>query len=214
MYPGSGYLLFILVPQCFMLLPLRAAVVGAIGLTVVSGVSELAYDGTSTGSVITVGLFGLLTLAMSVLLGVYIAKIAEQSIQRASLIEELDATRTELARVSHDAGVMAERERLAGEIHDTLAQGFTRILMLVQAAQSSRDREAVRHQLNLAESTARAGLAEARSLITALGPVPLQSAPLAEAVHRVIREFGARTGVASHLDVVGEPRVLPADHRR
>ncbi len=57
-----------------------------------------------------------------------------QSQQRADLIEQLESARDELAEAHHSAGVMAERERMAREIHDTLAQGMTSIVMLAQTA--------------------------------------------------------------------------------
>ena len=61
-------------------------------------------------------------------------RIIDQSRERAQLIEQLQAARAELAAANHAQGVVAERERMAREIHDTLAQGFTSILMLAQAA--------------------------------------------------------------------------------
>ena len=63
-------------------------------------------------------------------MGAYLTGIREQNRKRAALIEELTLTRAALERAGHEAGVHAERERLAAEIHDTLAQGFTSILML------------------------------------------------------------------------------------
>jgi len=212
-YPGSGFLLFILVPQCFLLLELRPAITAAIGLTVVSTAAQLAVDGVSRGAVATIALFGVLSLAFSILIGTYMDKIIRQSQQRADLIDELNQTRADLARVSRDAGVLAERERLAGEIHDTLAQNFTSILMLMQAAQAGLDRDlgVVRRQIDLAEATARNGLAEARSLVAALSPVPLQSSALTEALPRVVDDFAARSQVATGFEVVGAIGALPAN---
>ena len=64
-----------------------------------------------------------LGLAFSLVFGTWIVRIIEQSRDRAQLIERLQAAQTELAEVSRRAGTLAERQRLAGEIHDTLAQG-------------------------------------------------------------------------------------------
>ena len=237
-YSGTGFLCFILIPQCFLYLDVRPALVAVVGVTLVLTAAELSNTPLTKGNTLTIALFGFLTLGFSVLIGTYISRIAEQSRQRAELIDELDRTRAELARMSRDAGVQAERERLAGEIHDTLAQGFTSILMLMQAAQSDIERsqsgpgvrprsetaaeprsqraalaagDALRRHIELAESTAREGLAEARSLVTALGPVALQSAPLAAALGRVVSDFSARSGVRGHLSVEGASRALPAN---
>jgi signal transduction histidine kinase len=218
--PDASFLLFILIPQCFVVLPVRPAWAAVLGLSLLSSASQLERAGVSRGDALSVTIFGVMTVLLSVLISGWVTRITAQSRQRAELIDELDRTRAELARASHDAGTAAERARLAGEIHDTLAQGFTSILMLLQTAQAGLEpapgtaaasaTDAVRAQLSLAASTAREALAEARSFVAALAPVPLQSAPLVDAVRRVVDDFGARSGVQAHLDVSGEPRHLPA----
>lgn len=60
-----------------------------------------------------------------------------ESERRRELIEELITTRAELAAAERDAGILAERERLAREIHDTLAQGLSSIQLLLRAAERS-----------------------------------------------------------------------------
>ena len=79
------------------------------------------------------GLTGLINLFFAMLIGRFIAGIMDESRRQRALIAELRTTREELARERHQAGVTAERERLAREIHDTLAQGFTSVVMLTQA---------------------------------------------------------------------------------
>lgn len=81
-----------------------------------------------------------IALTFSLLLGLWITQVAEQSEERAGLIERLEAAQAELAATHHAAGVLAERERLAQEIHDTLAQGFTSVVMLAQTAAAELDR--------------------------------------------------------------------------
>jgi signal transduction histidine kinase len=211
-WTGSGFLLFILMPQCFMLLRRRLAYVAAIGLTVVDlGAVMAGFNSASTSTVVSMALFGLLGLALALLLGGYIGRIIEQSVQRAALIEELERTRAELAETSHAAGRLGEREHLAREIHDVLAQGFTSVIMLLQAARAALEREdwaAARHSLGLAEPAAREGLAEARALIAALSPPPLQGSTLADALGRVCADLGARFGFAARLEVQGEELAL------
>ncbi len=72
----------------------------------------------------------------SIAFGTWINRIIDQSRERAELIEQLERTRAELAEANREAGILAERDRLASEIHDTIAQGFTSIVMLVQAAEA------------------------------------------------------------------------------
>jgi signal transduction histidine kinase len=211
LFPGSALLLFILVPHCFALLRLRPAVMAVLGLVLVNAGAELAYNGINVATVVAISVSGVLTLPLSIFLGTYIDSIIGQSRQRAVLIVELERTRGELAELSREKGALAEGERLAREIHDALAQGFTSVIMLLQAAQAALDRGepgAVRRQLSLAEGAARDGLAEARSLIEALGPLPLQGDSLAGAMARVCEDLGARFGFATRFEVEGEPAGL------
>ena len=66
-------------------------------------------------------------------IGTVITTSVRQRARLAGLVDELAASRAESARLSREAGAAAERERLAREIHDTLAQGFTSIVALAQA---------------------------------------------------------------------------------
>ena len=71
-------------------------------------------------------------------IGTVISTSMGQRRQLAVLVAELAATPPESARLSREAGTAAERERLAREIHDTLAQGFTSIVTLAQAVEGPR----------------------------------------------------------------------------
>jgi signal transduction histidine kinase len=210
-FPGTGFLMFALIPQCFMLLPPRPAFAGVIGMTLVLVGANLAYSGVNAPTVASVSLFGVLTIVLACLLGGYIDRIIDQSRQRSDLIEELERTRAELVELSREKGMLAERQRLAGEIHDTLAQGFTSVILLVQASQAALERgdlASARGSLALAEPAAREGLAEARSLIGSLSPLPLRGASLAGAIERVCADLGPRFGFSANLEVVGKVREL------
>jgi len=139
---------------------------------------------------------------LSLLLGLWITRSLELSAQRAALIEELQKTRAELAVAHHEAGVVAERERLAREVHDTLAQGYTSIVVLAQtaAAQLGTDPAAARERLALIEEVARENLAEARAMVAAFSPVPLEDATLVEALSRLAERFGRETGMSTRVD--------------
>jgi signal transduction histidine kinase len=151
-------------------------------------------------------------LLVGLALGLWITRIIAQSTRRAALVSQLAAARAELAEMSRQAGVLAERERLAQEIHDTLAQGFASVLLLLDAAESALDRDqaAVRRYLDRARQTARENLAEARSVVAALAPPSLRHASLAEAVRQLADRAGPGVGVAPVVTVAGPPRRLPA----
>ncbi|GIG38948.1 sensor histidine kinase [Cellulomonas phragmiteti] len=144
-------------------------------------------------------------LLFAVVLGLWITQVAERSEERAHLLDELGAAQDALAASHHAAGVLAERERLAAEIHDTLAQGFTSVVMLAQTASVELARghtDRVGTRLARIEDVARDNLAEARALVAAFAPPDLQDGTLADALVRLAARFGAETGV--HVDVVDD----------
>jgi len=145
-----------------------------------------------------------LVVVFSAFFGTAMVRVHEQN-------AELTATRAEVARLSHETGVAAERQRLAGEIHDTIAQGLSSVVMLVQAAEADLDRAPARARRHLAmiARTARDNLDEARALVAALAPTALDGASLAEAVGRLVGNFTAETGVRVSYDLVGTPKALP-----
>ncbi|MDQ3507139.1 MAG: GAF domain-containing sensor histidine kinase [Actinomycetota bacterium] len=108
------------------------------------------------------------------------------------------------------AGILDERQRLAHEIHDTLAQGFTSIVTNLEAAEGSDESRMERH-LSVARSIARESLAEARRLVWALRPGQLEDAPLPEAVRSLVERWSSDTGVPAEAVITGEPRPIPAE---
>ncbi len=198
-------LLFIAYSQIwYFSLTRRSGIVASTALTVaVFGV--LAWSsGFSSAALPSVLAQATLALAFAVLLGLWVTQVAEQSEQRALLIDRLESTQAELAASHHAAGVTAERERMAQEIHDTLAQGFTSVVMLAQAAEADLGRADVDRageRLGLIERTARDNLAEARALVAAFAPVGLAESGLAAALDRLAVRFAEESGVQVDLAV-------------
>ncbi|MGW3129181.1 sensor histidine kinase [Streptomyces sp. NPDC001123] len=198
---------FALIPQCFMTLRRRRALIAVtvINLAPVAGWALLWRPDAAAlfGNL----LFSTVTLVFSVVIGSWIIRIIEQSEERAELIAELDASRHEVSRLSAAHGALAERERMAREIHDTLAQGFTSLLMLVQAVEAELDHDLpqARRHLALMDETARQNLAEARALVAGGTPADLDGASLPDALRRLVDRHGA-----AGLDVTGPVRPLPA----
>ncbi|MFF3847393.1 sensor histidine kinase [Streptomyces sp. NPDC002328] len=197
---------FALVPQCFMTLRMRwaLAAVAFVNLAPVLGWALLWWPDDET--VFFNGMFAVVTLGFSVAVGTWVIRIIEQSQERAELIAELDESRHEVSRLSAAHGALAERERMAREIHDTLAQGFTSLLMLVQAVEAELDHDVAqaRRHLALMDETARLNLAEARALVAGGAPADLEGASLPDALRRLAARHEAT------LDVTGPVRPLPA----
>lgn len=209
--PVGSVLLFGMYPQIWSMLPTRRAVLASILLTAAVSLVIATAGGLSPASVGTALVMIVLGPVVSLLLGLWITRIIDQSRERARLVRELEATQAELAAVSHDAGALAERERLARDLHDSLGQGFTSTLLLLAAAQSELDRDtaACAAHLAMAERATRENLAELRALVAALTPVALADATLPAALSRLTERVGRELGVAATVSVAGEHRALP-----
>jgi len=123
--------------------------------------------------------------------------------------EELERTRRELEQASRQAGVLEERQRLAREIHDTLAQGFASIVVQLEAAEMASENEtSAGRYLEQARNAAREGLSEARRMVWALRPEILENTSLPEALQRLMRRWQQESGVQAQFTLTGEPRPL------
>jgi signal transduction histidine kinase len=109
-------------------------------------------------------------------------------------------------------GILLERQRLAREIHDTLAQGFTGIITSLTAAELTTDPSATdaasARYVEDAKRIARDSLAEARRLVWALRPESLDRYSLPEALGKLVQEWSAQTGVEARGTTNGTPREL------
>ncbi len=197
------YLQATLFPQFFFALPLRFAAVASFvlaALAIVIGAvrsSDGVVAADAVGTLAVVGLY--------VVLSAWIAAIIDQSSERGRLIEELEAAREELAAAEHQAGVLEERARLSREIHDTLAQGFTSIVMHLEAADAllGNDVAGARQHVRDAARTGRDSLAESRRFLAALRPEALESSSLLETLARVVRQWSEETGIRATFTIVG-----------
>ncbi|MEL7975494.1 sensor histidine kinase [Isoptericola sp. F-RaC21] len=200
-------LLFGAFTQLWMLLePERRAVVASVVLAAATSVGIAFQEGFDVPTLLEAAPQMAIALAFAIMLGLWVATTMRQSEERARLLHDLRQAQAELAESHHAAGVTAERERIAREIHDTLAQGFTSVVTQAQAATAALDRgerDRARERLVVVEQTARDNLAEARALVAAFAPVPLQGSTLAEALRRLSERFTAETGTPVVLDVAG-----------
>ncbi|SFY41293.1 histidine kinase dimerization/phosphoacceptor domain-containing protein [Streptomyces atratus] len=85
-----------------------------------------------------------IVVAVGVLIGLWAHSVVAQSTERARLIVELERTQAELSEAHQRQGAADERERMAREIHDTLAQGLASIVVLAEAARAGLDAEPAR----------------------------------------------------------------------
>jgi signal transduction histidine kinase len=148
------------------------------------------------------------SFALSLALGLWISGIAEQSEERRRLLDELHLAQEKLAALNRDAGVSSERERLAREIHDTIAQDLTGLVMLAQRARRELG-DSASGTLATLEESARATLLETRTLVAASSSVTLGGG-LAEALARLAERVSRETGMPVEL-ATGELPPLPRE---
>lgn len=170
-------------------------------------------DHLTLGSVLGPALSAVVVLAINYAF----TTITKVSDERAELINELLETREQLATTERAAGVAQERERLAHEIHDTVAQNLSSIQMLLHAAErdllatdlSEEELAAPLKRMETARRAASRNLAETRAIIAALTPAPLSTTSLEEALRRIAADFGMTGDMDIEVEVDGEPQQLP-----
>jgi signal transduction histidine kinase len=203
--PGGGAALFVLMLSQFWLFtrpPWQAVGLGgAAAVAVVTGALARAAGEISGNAVVAAAAF-----AISVPIGLWWLQNERRT---HALGNELARTQLELAEAHRREGAAQERDRLAREIHDTLAQGFASIAALAEAAQVASDpKQRIRHLASI-ETTARENLDEARVLV---GSAPA-AAPgsLTQSLRRTLDRFAEDTGVMVNADLVD---VDPDPHLR
>ncbi|GAA4589863.1 signal transduction histidine kinase [Actinoplanes octamycinicus] len=135
-----------------------------------------------------------------------IDELAEANAKLETALQENAGLHAQLLAQAREAGVLDERQRMAGEIHDVLAQGLTGIVTQLEAAEAhpgERDRH-----LAAAKRLARESLAEARRSVQALRPQHLDDAGLPDALGEVVETWSGMHGVRADLITTGTARRL------
>ncbi|MFB8278396.1 sensor histidine kinase [Nocardia colli] len=202
--PDAGYLAFGLFFLYLHLLPRPWSLLAVAVATAIAVVGFGVHRGWSVAGAIG-PIFG---AAVAVGIGLGYQALFRESAERQRLIDELLSTRAILAEQERTAGKLSERERLAQEIHDTVAQGLSSIQLLLHATEQSAPDHPALQQIQLARETAAENLAETRRLIAELAPAALDGQSLAQALERICLRANA-PGLATQLVVEGTPERLP-----
>jgi len=115
----------------------------------------------------------------------------------------------EAERQLRDLSITEERNRMAREIHDTLAQGFMGIIMQLRAMQTAANPEAAQFHRNAAEELARESLQEARRSVWNLRPRHLEGKGLAGALADEVASLERRAAIHGSFTTTGEAPALP-----
>jgi signal transduction histidine kinase len=150
-----------------------------------------------------------------------IADLREANEKLAATLTENAGLHEQLLTQAREAGILDERQRMAREIHDTLAQGLTGIITQLQAAEQAdahgvadgQGRAAAdwRRHVQAATRLARDSLTEARRSVDALRPEPLETARLGDALADVARRWSVLNGVEVQVTTTGTVRPLQPD---
>ncbi|MFB2585521.1 sensor histidine kinase [Herbiconiux liukaitaii] len=184
-------------------------IVGCVVLAVGTGLGFVVSLGGGIDAVAqAVGIQGV-SLALGVGIGVWFTIEVRKGDENTRLLLELQAAQEQLAALHRDAGAGEERERLARDLHDTIAQNLTSLVMLAQRAQRTTASDAgvgdaVRADLLLMEEVAREALTETRALVAASAPVPVDGG-LVKALERLVATFERETRIriVTRFDDVG-----------
>ena len=208
--PVSIYIVFPLFFLFLQVMPDVRGIIAIVGATSVAIVSQYPV-GLTLGGVMGPSVAALVTIAIDYAF----RTLWRVNNEKQELIDQLIETRSQLAETERNAGIAEERQRIAHEIHDTVAQGLSSIQMLLHVAEQEIVARGLEeddlagsplHKIRLARTTASDNLSEARAMIAALQPAALSKTSLEGALHRVTAPL---LGINFVINVDGDERQLP-----
>lgn len=199
--PEGSYLVFPLFFLYLHVLPGTGGVAAIVAATAFAILALGLHLGFSVGGVIG----PLVGAGVALLIGLAYRALRREAEERERLLAELIRTRQQLAQTEREQGALAERARLAREIHDTVAQGLSSIQMLLRAAERDTPEPGAGY-VRLARETAADSLAETRQIIRELTPARLGDG-LAAALHRLGQEQSDRVSIP--VEVSAEELDMP-----
>jgi len=203
----------------FIVLPTVPAFLGVFATSVIIYTAPGGFPEPTVAAVSGWAFIIVLQTALSGFFSFIGMKLMEEDRQRRVLLDRLEAAQEENAGLhaqlltqAREAGVLDERQRMAREMHDTLAQGLTGIITQLEATERASGRpEQWRRHLDQARALARTSLSEARRSVQALQPEPLEAAKLPEALGEMARRWSETSTVELSFATTGEPRPLLAE---
>lgn len=137
-----------------------------------------------------------ISFVFAVAMGTWITRIAAQGERYRALAETLRDSQQKVAALSETAGAAAERERLSRELHDTLTQTLTGLVMLSEQAEralAAGETDRAADRLARVSAASREAMQEARALVATMQP--LADGGLAQSIERVAERLRRDTGM-------------------
>jgi signal transduction histidine kinase len=184
-------------------LPLRPGVI--LGATITAGLDlAAALSGGSAAAVLAITLLG----ALLGLVAYFLQQGRKSQAQTELLLAQLEGAREQQLQ----AAAIAERGRIAGELHDVLAHSLSGAAIQLQGARMLAEREQtspeLRGAIDRASELVKDGLANARQAVGALRGLEQPSVTQLEAL---VASYRADMHLDLTLTIEGRPRPLPAD---
>jgi signal transduction histidine kinase len=137
-----------------------------------------------------------------------IAELAQANQRLEEMMAENTGLQAQLLTQAREAGAGDERQRMAREIHDTLAQGLTGIITQLEAAQQTGHDTERDRRIGNATRLARDSLAEARRSVQALRPQALENARFPDALAQEVARWSATSGVPAEVKTTGDATTM------
>lgn len=199
-FAWSAFPIFFLCTSAF---PRRLAYPVVAALALFAGIEFSSFSGRTEWPVL------LAPLCTGALIVLAFGQVQRESAERERLLGELVEAKSRLADTEREAGALAERERIAREIHDTVTQGLTSALLHLEAADELWDGPdaKARSEVRIATASLRENLGETRDLVHYLG------SPDLEALDAALLAAARGYIPSAQFQVVGDPVSLPPDVR-
>lgn len=147
----------------------------------------------------------ILLLGFSAMMARYIEAFQVEAERNKALVAELKRTQQSLIERERDAGVEQERKRMAGEIHDTIAQHFASVITNLRAANEleSKDAAISRQHVVHAFSAAQQGLSDSRAMLSTMQPDVLLGRSLTDVLRTIVGEWDATSTTVARFQTEG-----------
>jgi signal transduction histidine kinase len=187
--------------------------IGATSLVVNSSIIDFADPEAESIAIFTVVvLVQTLAISSGFLLNERLVQLRSQReealLAREAALQENAGLHMQLLTQAREAGILDERQRMARDIHDTVAQGLAGIIAQLHAADGTDDEARRRRHLDSAADLARESLAEARRTVQAIGPPTLDTAQLPEALAEVSAKWSEANEVPVELTLTGDAKPM------
>lgn len=164
----------------------------------------IAGVGFQPEAVVMSTFINLISWACGIAYGLWLRYTLGLAHEKTRLYEELLSTQDALARASAHSGALEERSRVSRDLHDTLAQSLSGLLMVASAARDRAADPSVEADLELIEEIAAGALTEARTVVAELAPLS-STGDAAESVRRVVERVRRESGMEIEADLTPTP---------